>query len=639
MLDALPQDVLFLLLDYLEDVDVLSLTSVNQILKSSSREDFVWGPRIRRATGASTWACGVRAPLCRVLRDPQLCGSVPLWLITCLVPPECPHALRLPPAVDLVEPAGRLGAGGAAAGVARVAPVGQELSVSMVAANHAFPSFPSPAGAAATLPWAWAPPVSRAQLEACGANAGDLRTAGDSALFAGAYIVAYYEVTIHAACEAGGAAGEEAAGPRGGGGGGRPPYVPTVAVGLASRAFLESSNRGTSDMLGWKELSCGYHGDDGRFFHNSVQGIAYGPRFGAGDTVGCGVVYAGALRRSAHLRGSLFDPAAERDSDFLSPQTPRRPGGGGGGGARAPFAAPPSPPSFSAAEGGAPPAPHPEPPGCPPWETLAPPLAAARWPHGADSLFFTRNGALLGPAPLPAQAPDFAGAPWTPCVGFDAPVTLSFNFGAEPGRPFAFDVRGFNGALLLRHFAPALPPLPRVPRAVRVEVARESSAQVLSAARLTMSPPPPPALRAGGGGAERPSPPHGGGASPPSPPSPARAPAEAAASILAEGGGRDAPPIQLLRHAMRGRQLLLACARLRRAGVEALGREEGAGRLSPPPPLTPARCAACKQGGAALECSRCGGARYCSPQCQEVHWPSHKRACGEGAGTGTGAVV
>ena len=93
MLDALPQDVLFLLLDYLEDVDVLSLTSVNQILKSSSREDFVWGPRIRRATGASTWACGVRAPLCRVLRDPQLCGSVPLWLITCLVPPACPHAL------------------------------------------------------------------------------------------------------------------------------------------------------------------------------------------------------------------------------------------------------------------------------------------------------------------------------------------------------------------------------------------------------------------------------------------------------------------------------------------------------------------------------------------------------------------
>jgi hypothetical protein len=39
----------------------------------------------------------------------------------------------------------------------------------------------------------------------------------------------------------------------------------------------------------WEAGSYGYHGDDGRKYHNSGKGEDYGPRFGAGDTVGAGL--------------------------------------------------------------------------------------------------------------------------------------------------------------------------------------------------------------------------------------------------------------------------------------------------------------------------------------------------------------
>jgi hypothetical protein len=638
-MDHLPEDVLNIILQHLSAHDLLSFSAVSPYLSRAVRDDVAWARVIRARSGAAAWCGGVRAPQCRVLRDPLLCGGVPLWQLAPLMPIALPHALResalLRGGCGLAA-AGRRGAGGACAGTAaHAAPpaVPSRWRERAVLANHPFPAFPTvEGGGAATLPWAWAPPVSRAQLALTGGG-GDLRAPADSALFAGAYIVAYFEVSI---CTVEGGGGEDGGGGGGGGGRAAPEPEPVVAVGLARAEFPLSGK-----MPGWDLLSWGYHGDDGRVFHGHGRGEAYGPRFGVGDTVGCGVVFAGALRGSAHLRGSLFEEKV----------------GAAGGECTPPFLSPPPPPPQPHSGLAAAPL---ETPRCAAWGALPAGGAAAAWPGVAadsapcDTLFFTKNGSLLGPVPLPTV--DTASA-WYPCAGVDATVQLDFNFGAQPGAPFAFDVRGFNVALL-GALAGALPRLPRVPRAVRVEVARESSAQLLSAARLFVSPPPPPALAAGaaGGGSGRPSPPRGGGAAL-SPPHGAGgalargdgAGGEGAASILGAGGGReDADARQgglavlLLSHAMRGRQLLVASGRLRGAdageGGDGSAEEGGAsGRRSLPPPLTPARCAECGRGGAALECSRCNGIRYCGRACQEAHWHVHVRAC-DAAARGTPTI-
>ena len=60
-----------------------------------------------------------------------------------------------------------------------------------------------------------------------------------------------------------------------------------VAVGLATESF-----RVHSRMPGWDRQSFGYHGDDGGIFHSSGGMLkSYGPKFGSGDTVGCGIDY------------------------------------------------------------------------------------------------------------------------------------------------------------------------------------------------------------------------------------------------------------------------------------------------------------------------------------------------------------
>lgn len=60
-----------------------------------------------------------------------------------------------------------------------------------------------------------------------------------------------------------------------------------VAVGLATESFHVHSR-----MPGWDRQSFGYHGDDGGIFHSSGTMVKqFGSKFGAGDTVGCGIDY------------------------------------------------------------------------------------------------------------------------------------------------------------------------------------------------------------------------------------------------------------------------------------------------------------------------------------------------------------
>eukprot|EP00741_Cyanophora_paradoxa_P020800 tig00021312_g20079.t1 len=59
-----------------------------------------------------------------------------------------------------------------------------------------------------------------------------------------------------------------------------------IAVGLSDRSFQ------VTRQPGWEPYSFGYHGDDGKKFHTSGRGEAFGPVFTTGDTVGCGLNFA-----------------------------------------------------------------------------------------------------------------------------------------------------------------------------------------------------------------------------------------------------------------------------------------------------------------------------------------------------------
>lgn len=42
-------------------------------------------------------------------------------------------------------------------------------------------------------------------------------------------------------------------------------------------------------MVGWRAYSWGYHSDDGFCYKAASNGFEYGPKFGQGDVIGCGI--------------------------------------------------------------------------------------------------------------------------------------------------------------------------------------------------------------------------------------------------------------------------------------------------------------------------------------------------------------
>jgi hypothetical protein len=91
-----------------------------------------------------------------------------------------------------------------------------------------------------------------------------------------------------------------------------------VAIGLSTRYFSP-----VDKMPGWDSESYGYHGDDGGIYHGrGVMLSRYGPSYGPGDTVGCGLDYAS--RRIFFVKNGVFLGYAFGDGcDDIS-------GGGGG---------------------------------------------------------------------------------------------------------------------------------------------------------------------------------------------------------------------------------------------------------------------------------------------------------------------
>ncbi|KAG5721970.1 Ran-binding protein 10 [Termitomyces sp. T112] len=65
-----------------------------------------------------------------------------------------------------------------------------------------------------------------------------------------------------------------------------------------------------SRLPGWEPNSWGYHGDDGCSFAAEKNGTKYGPTFGTGDIIGCGVdftTHAAFFTRNGTLIGPVFD--------------------------------------------------------------------------------------------------------------------------------------------------------------------------------------------------------------------------------------------------------------------------------------------------------------------------------------------
>lgn len=159
---------------------------------------------------------------------------------------------------------------------------------------------------------------------------------------------------------------------------------PCVAVGMCTHRFPL-----VSKMPGWDRHSFAYHGDDGCKFHDSNLGERYGPPFGEGDVIGCGV----RLRRPRVVQPSPAGGVAGAAAAGSGMSAAGTAGGAGGTGEN----------------------------------------------EGGGDVFFTLNGQLLADPKL--NLTGLSGARLFPCIGIDTFSPVRVNFGYAP---FCFDVRNVH---------------------------------------------------------------------------------------------------------------------------------------------------------------------------------------------------
>jgi hypothetical protein len=251
----------------------------------------------------------------------------------------------------------------------------------------------------------------------------------------GVYIVAYYEVAIQVIQEDG-----------------TPPTRNhgCVALGLSTKAMALENK-----LPGWTKDSYGYHGDDGLKFHENGIGRRFGPKFGPGDTVGCGLVYLDSCSFGPQFKPTLSERLGLEWSDQCKQALSSNRSA-----------------AASTLEERM------------PWPELSNDEIIKRWPRSPTrgaSIFFTLNGKFLGPAFIGVNVEKS----WYPCIGIDGPCPVTLNFGADARKPFVYDIRALNEALISTAYLPSLP----IPLSMKAELARAGRARPLGS--LTVAPPPP----------------------------------------------------------------------------------------------------------------------------------------------------
>jgi Ran-binding protein 9/10 len=86
-----------------------------------------------------------------------------------------------------------------------------------------------------------------------------------------------------------------------------------VGIGFCTKNFL------LTRLPGWEPESWGYHGDDGQVFNATQHGKAYGPKYGSGDIIGCGINFRTGTAFFTRNGNSLSTASRDFPSDGLYP--------------------------------------------------------------------------------------------------------------------------------------------------------------------------------------------------------------------------------------------------------------------------------------------------------------------------------